>query len=62
MKKILKIVGIIFLLLIIGAAWYAYTPVDIRPDYADGNLSAEDKAKGKMLIKDMEAAYGGKAN
>ena len=60
MKKILKIVGIILLLLILGGAWFAFTPVDIRPDYLDGAISVEDKAKGKVLLNQMETAYGGK--
>jgi len=60
MKKILKIVGILLLLVIIGGAWYAYTPVDIRSDYINGDLSTEDIAKGKALLNQMEIAYGGK--
>ena len=60
MKKFLKILGVVLLIAIIGGAWFAFNPVDIKPDYLDGKISIEDNAKGKALLNEMQAAYGGK--
>ncbi len=62
MKKILKIAGIIFAIAMIGGAWFAYTPVDLRPDYLGDNIAEKDYTKGKILMQEMQAAYGGKEN
>jgi len=60
MKKILKIVGIVLLLLVIGAVWFAFTPVDIRPDHISVGISDSDYVRGKTLMAEMQSAYGGK--
>jgi len=60
MKKILKIIGIVLLVAIIAGAWFAFNPVDIKPDYFNGKISELDKSKGKALLNDMQTAYGGK--
>ena len=62
MKKILKILGILLVILLIAGAWFVFNPVDIRPDYLDGEITAADKAKGKALMNEMEAAYGSRDN
>ena len=62
MKKILKIGGIILAIVLIGGAWFAYTPVDLRPDYLGDKIAEKDYAKGKILLQEMQSAYGGKAN
>lgn len=62
MKKKWKIILGILTPLIIGGAWFVNHPVDIRPSYLDKKISAEDFAKGKQLMNEMQTAYGGKEN
>lgn len=51
-------VGIILLL----HSCSALPAVDIRTDYLKGEIGEEDFEKGKALILEMEAAYGGREN
>jgi len=62
MKKILKIGGIILAIALIGGAWFAYTPVDLRPDYLGDKIAEKDYIKGKALLNEMQTAYGGMDN
>lgn len=61
MKKILKIILGILAVLILGGLWFAFTPVDLRPDYLGDKIAEKDFVKGKALMQEMQAAYGGKA-
>ena len=62
MKRIWKILLGILAILIIGGLWFAYTPVDLRPDYLGDKIAEKDFAKGKALLNEMQTAYGGMDN
>lgn len=62
MKKKWKIILGILLVAIIGALWFAMTPVDLRPDYIGDKISEKDYDKGKAIMKEMQEAYGGKSH
>ena len=62
MKKVLKIAGIILAIAIIGGLWFAYTPVDLRPDYLGDKIAEKDYTKGRALLNEMQTAYGGMDN
>ncbi|MEO1434575.1 MAG: DUF6503 family protein, partial [Bacteroidota bacterium] len=59
MKKALKITGLILLVLFLGGLWIFFTPVDLRTDYLGTKISESDYQKGKVLLKEMQDAYGG---
>ncbi|MEM1321840.1 MAG: hypothetical protein AAGG75_16390 [Bacteroidota bacterium] len=60
MKKKWKIIGAVFFLLIICGVGFVMTPVDIRPDYLAGKIKEQDLRRGRVLLQEMQAAYGGK--
>jgi hypothetical protein len=60
LKKIGKFLFILLLLLASMAIYVLYYPVDIRTASLLDGVEAADYEKGKTLIAEMEAAYGGK--
>lgn len=62
MKRKWKITLSILTVLILGLAWFAYTPVDLRPAYIGDTIPEKDYVKGEALMAEMQAAYGGKDN
>ena len=54
-KIILGILGSLF----VAALWFLYTPVDLRPAYLGNKIAEKDFEKGKILLKQMQDAYGG---
>jgi len=62
MKKIWKIVLILSTLMALGISWFLFTPVDLRPDYLGDKIAEKDFVKGKILVEEIEEAYGGKEN
>ena len=62
MKKFWKITAIIIVALLIGGWWFVNTPSDLRPDYLGAKIAEKDYAKGKFLLQEMQAAYGGMDN
>ena len=62
MKKFWKIAGIIIGILIIVGVWFLYAPADLRPAYLGDKIAEKDYTKGKLLLQEMQAAYGGKDN
>ncbi|MEM6379711.1 MAG: hypothetical protein AAF705_16025 [Bacteroidota bacterium] len=45
--------------LVIATLWFLYTPVDLRPTYLGNKIAEKDFEKGKVLLKEMQDAYGG---
>ena len=62
MKRLWKIIILILGILIIGVIWFIRTPVDLRPAYLKNKIVEKDFAKGEVLLKEMQGAYGGKEN
>jgi len=62
MKNKWKIAGILFGIFLIGGLWFLYNPVDIRPSYLRDKIADKDFSKGKVLLEEMQDAYGGKEN
>lgn len=62
MKKLWKIVAMIIAFLLIGGWWFVNTPSDLRPTYLGDKIAEKDYEKGKILLQEMQAAYGGMDN
>lgn len=62
MKNKWKIALLIVAIITIGIAWLLLTPVDLRPIYLGNKIAQKDFLKGKILVKEMQDAYGGKEN
>ena len=59
MKKKWKILGVVLGILILFGTWFVMTPKDIRPDYLNKQIEAEDFQKGALMLAEMQNAYGG---
>lgn len=62
MKKRWKIIGLLLITLILGGVWFINTPADLRPAYLSNEIATKDYEKGKALLAEMQAAYGGMDN
>ena len=62
MKEKWKIATIIITILLIIGWWFVNTPTDLRPPYLGDEIAEEDYAKGKVLLQEMQSAYGGLDN
>ncbi|MEL6589924.1 MAG: hypothetical protein AAFQ68_07590 [Bacteroidota bacterium] len=58
-RRTIIILGVIGILLI-GGLIVLNTPIDLRPDAIASGISATQYQKGKELLAEMQAAYGGK--
>ena len=62
MKKKWKIIIAVLGVFLIGGTWFVNNPIDIKPSYLGNKIADKDFAKGKTLLKEMQAAHGGMDN